>query len=70
MIENAPFENLFEIFDADARNNIIETMFRDRINLIEQLTFPNLLKEVYFLPSFDYKRSFIRDILVSLKGEN
>ena len=36
MIENAPFENLFEIFDADARNNIIETMFRDRINLIEQ----------------------------------
>lgn len=41
-----------------------------RINLIEQLTFPNLLKEVYFLPSFDYKRSFIRDILVSLKGEN
>lgn len=36
MIENAPFENLFEIFDADERNNIIETMFRDRINLIEQ----------------------------------
>lgn len=36
MIEDAPFENLFEIFDADARNNIIETMFRDRINLIEQ----------------------------------
>ena len=32
MIENAPFENLFEIFDADARKNIIETMFRDRIN--------------------------------------
>ena len=36
MIENAPFENLFEIFDADARNNIIENMFQDRIDLIER----------------------------------
>ena len=35
-MENAPFENLFEILDADTRNSIIETMFHDRINLLKQ----------------------------------